>query len=91
MTTTELWESAAGEISCRQHMGGYATAELEQRPKARRLDTPLTVWRKMTESERRLQEVDLGDGMVWDYLPACESCEPSSPEDVMAATRSLEG
>ena len=72
---TVLWASTAGEVSCPQHMGAYAKAALEQTPKARKIETPLTVWHKMTAHERRVQRVYFeDDDEVFDWLPACETC-----------------
>jgi len=74
-TNNELWTDLGGMMSCRQHMGGYATSALEQTPKARKIETPITVWHKMTAAECVPQTVTYDDGYSFEFVPACERCE----------------
>ena len=54
MTTTpntELWDDLGGRVACRKHLGGYATSALMENPKLRKIETPITVWRKMSKAD----------------------------------------
>ena len=50
-TKTELWSDLGGMVACRDHLGGYATYALEDNPRLRKIETPLTVWRKLTAKD----------------------------------------
>lgn len=62
-----LWCSLGGEVECDRHFGGYALSELERRPKARRLLTPLGVWER------------LGAREIARHGYACETCGWTHP------------
>lgn len=56
-----LWVSHGGRVTCAEHGGMYLTAELEQRPDASEIITPLDHWLLIDAAE----------------LPVgCETCEP---------------
>jgi hypothetical protein len=50
LSSQELWSSSGGEIACRDHLGGYATFALRESPRLRKVETPITVWRRFSES-----------------------------------------
>ena len=53
-TTTErtILASQGGEVRCSDHLGGYASMELKRRANAKRLETPLDNWTRMTATDR---------------------------------------
>ena len=50
-TATELWDDSGGRVACRDHLGAYATGALEENPRLRKIETPITVWRKMSKTD----------------------------------------
>jgi hypothetical protein len=58
----KLWSNLNGMVACEKHMGHYAESALMERPKARKLETRLDVWRPLPRGEHRAP---------W---AACESC-----------------
>ena len=62
------WASNNGQITCDQlgHAGMYLRSAIEAFSKARRHDTPITTWVKLTKSE--IEEVKTWNPEV------CESC-----------------
>ncbi len=74
IATDELWTDLGGMIACRQHMGRYATSALEQKPQARKVETPLTIWRKMVPPECVRRTVTYQNGYSFEFIPACERC-----------------
>ena len=49
--TNELWSDLGGMVACRDHLGGYATYALEDNPRLRKIETPITVWRKLSKAD----------------------------------------
>jgi hypothetical protein len=47
-----LWSNNNGMVACGQHLGFAATAALQAKPKARKLETSLDTWRRLPKSER---------------------------------------
>ena len=50
-TKTQLWSDLGGMVACRDHLGGYATYALEDNPRLRKIETPITVWQKLTKTD----------------------------------------
>jgi len=48
----QLWIHDDGRVLCREHLGHYATAELDRRPSARQLETPLGTWQRLSFADR---------------------------------------
>lgn len=57
---------ANGRIACPEHIGTYGQQALEKMPHAKRIQTPITVWIKLSDAEvTEIQE--------W-QPKVCESC-----------------
>ena len=66
---TPLWIHDDGQVSCCEHFGGYARAELGRTPRARLLQTPLGNWQHLSQD-------DLGQlAEMIGRAPTCETCE----------------
>lgn len=63
-----LWINNNGRTACPRHGGGYLTAAVAARPRARRHETPLDTWRKITATDRALWR-EAGCGAI-----RCEDC-----------------
>ena len=79
--TTKLWSDLGGTIYCPDHLGMYASAALEKRPQARRIETPITVWTRMTSAEMEPETFPASDvfddaepGKMMTFTPECETC-----------------
>jgi len=65
MTTMFIHDN--GEIACPEHFGSYAAAELDHKPRARLLHTPLGTWERLSAADiDRLAEMGVA--------AACETC-----------------
>jgi hypothetical protein len=78
MTTTQTithWTNDNGMVACQNHLGTYGTSELAAKPKARKLQTPIGTWVKMTET-------DFADWMElmteFGHSQACEICRSNN-------------
>ena len=70
-TTKTFWQNNNGEVSCTDHIGYSATAELQANPKARTLYGACDTWHRMTKNEiAEWTEFLAGHG----HTEACESC-----------------
>ena len=49
--TTRYYASSNGQTACQDHGGMYLKSELSVRPNARRIETPLTTWRRFTVAD----------------------------------------
>ena len=65
----KLYMNDNGMINCQEHIGSYASAELERRPNAKRIRTPLDTWTLLSESD-----MDQLAQMVGRFCD-CETCE----------------
>lgn len=71
-----LWTNEEdGRISCEQHVGGYATLEMQQHPRRTRHHTPLGTWRKMSAEDIAEFEAELADLGV---TAECKTCRYAS-------------
>lgn len=69
MTTTMLWIHDDGRLACPEHVGRYARANLERRPGARLIQTPLGTWERLSLADvAQLVEMTGQE-------QACEICE----------------
>lgn len=72
--TPALWLADDGHLACELHLGHYAQTELQQRPNARHLVTPLDSWHRMEPYD--IEELErLGAAIE------CVTCRDSSPGD----------
>jgi hypothetical protein len=76
-TTTKhqsLWENLNGEVQCPKHMGYEASAEyrLAENPKLRRIETSMTVWKRM--SPAAVNEWTEWIAEMYDIAEPCEGC-----------------
>lgn len=80
-----FYASSNGQTSCGslRHGGGYLNGELAYRPDARRIETPLTTWYRMTKAEIRQLLIYIRDhptdtdsfGNTIDTDPTPQVCE----------------
>ena len=59
-----------GQLLCNDHAGGYLRFELDQRPKAKRIKTPITTWTRIDSLEVACYFAEFG------YC--CETCHSES-------------
>ncbi len=65
----KLYMNDNGMLSCQEHIGSYASAELERKPNARHIRTPLDTWTLLSESDS--EQLAQMVGRRCD----CETCE----------------
>ena len=58
-----LWIDNGGRVACIDHGGAYLKSGVQHHPRARRIDTPITAWHRVTKADR-------ADG-EW----VCETCD----------------
>lgn len=75
--------ATGGELTCSHHAGAYLRADLEARPKARKIVTPLTTWERLTSVEVALLFAEIG------YC--CETCHANEPTPIGTLDDSLVG
>jgi hypothetical protein len=66
MSALAYFGDNGGQIVCADHAGAYLRSELERRPKARRISTPLGVWERLDSLEVAMFMAEFG------YC--CETC-----------------
>lgn len=67
-----LFSDLNGGTYCPRHMGGYAQAALDANGAVRRITTPITVWKRMTDADIADLTAWLADAGI-DFA-GCESC-----------------
>lgn len=45
------FEDTNGRIACEKHIGNYGQAALEKKPNVKRIQTPITVWIRLTDAD----------------------------------------
>ena len=50
-TDKTYFSDTNGQLLCNNHAGGYLRFELDQRPKAKRIKTPITTWTRIDSSK----------------------------------------
>ena len=61
------FEDTNGRIACEQHIGNYGKVALEKKPDVKRIQTPITVWIRLTDAD--LDEIREFNPRI------CESCK----------------
>lgn len=63
---TAYFADANGRIACPDHIGNYGQVALAKKPDVKRIQTPITVWFRLTEAD--IEEIK-------QFQPSiCESC-----------------
>lgn len=66
---TTYFVGTNGELTCSDHAGAYLRADLEARPNARKIVTPITTWERLSSLEVAALMADIGF--------CCETCHYS--------------
>ena len=69
ITKQSLWIHDNGQVSCCEHFGSYARAELGRTPQARLLQTPLGTWERLSQADLAQLAEMIGRASM------CETCE----------------
>lgn len=75
-TDKKYFSDTNGQLLCNDHAGGYLRFELDQRPKAKRIKTPITTWTRMDSLEVAFFFAEFG------YC--CETCHSDSKKTAHA-------
>jgi hypothetical protein len=60
------YEDTNGRICCVEHAGNYVHAALAAKPNLKRIETPMTMWIKLTDA-------DIAEVATWN-ADICETC-----------------
>lgn len=73
-TSPATWIDLGGQTTCLKHAPTSLSARLQERPRAQKITTTITVWEKITAATITRWTAEIGDKAKALDLAACEAC-----------------